>query len=100
MTKLVVSKVPFRDLSFHMKINFTKHLRGLSRWPKGIHTLVTTSVLGLIIFFHALLGYGVIALIGDRLDLYHLPLDHELQQATDQQRALITLLLSSNKQKP
>ena len=70
---------------------------GPSRWPEWFRTLVTTSVLGLICLFHALLGYGATALIGEGLHLYHLPLGPEAQTPTAQQRALMALTRSRPK---
>lgn len=70
---------------------------GLSRWPEWFRSLVTTSVLGLICLFHALLGYGATALIGEGLHLYHLPLGPEAQAPAAQQRALMALTRSRTK---
>ena len=70
---------------------------GPCRWPEWFRTLITTSVLGLICLFHALVGYGASALIGEGLHLYHLPLGPEAQTPTAQQRALMALTRSRMK---
>ena len=70
---------------------------GLCRWPERFRALVTAAVLGLILLFYALLGYGSAALIGDGLHLYHLPLGPEPQAPTAQQRALMALTRSQAK---
>ena len=47
-------------------------------WPEWLRVLVITSFFGPVLLFCALLGYGVVALIGSSLGLYALPVGPEL----------------------
>jgi hypothetical protein len=47
-------------------------------WPEWLRVLVVTSFFGPVLLFLALLAYGVVALVGDDLRRYFLPVGPEL----------------------
>ena len=47
-------------------------------WPEWLRVLVITSLFGPVFLFFVLLGYGTLALIGNGLGLYSLPVGPEL----------------------
>ena len=65
------------DGNFLTRMRRSYHL-GPFGWPEWLRVLVVASFFGPLLLFLALLGYGAVALIGNELDLYALPVGPEL----------------------